>query len=238
MGSVGCKLTAAVHFSPASWPIAMAMSRRIRQKLSSLGPIFASTPQARQAPNPSLSLGSATSNEINKLERLSDAYGTTFCVYPLAVEPACAAGSDQHVTQFAELVLQAALAHCRQRSVLHAHAARVDQLQRVQIDLLVAGKLARFNARVGGRRGGSRGSSRSACRLGRPGPCWGSSGCAQAWHGTLARNDLGCKALREGLHLLRQRCRQHRLLARAPIRRRAGPARANALGAGRSGCPG
>ena len=44
LGSVGCKLTAAVHFSSASWPIAMAMSLRIRQKLSSLGPIFASTP--------------------------------------------------------------------------------------------------------------------------------------------------------------------------------------------------
>ena len=52
LGSVGCNLTAAVHFSSASWPIAVAMSRRIRQKLSSLGPIFASTPQARQAPSP------------------------------------------------------------------------------------------------------------------------------------------------------------------------------------------
>ena len=59
LGSVGCKLTAAVHFSSASWPIAMAMSRRIRQKLFSPGPILApphsvnaSMPQARRAPGP------------------------------------------------------------------------------------------------------------------------------------------------------------------------------------------
>ena len=58
LGSVGFKLTAAVNLKPASWPIASAMSRRIRQKLSSLEPILApphsvnaSTPQARQAPS-------------------------------------------------------------------------------------------------------------------------------------------------------------------------------------------
>ena len=50
LGSVGCNLAAAVHFSPRSCPIAMAMGLRTRQKLSSLGPNFASTPQVRQAP--------------------------------------------------------------------------------------------------------------------------------------------------------------------------------------------
>src|SRR5262245_58281490 len=50
LGSVGCKLAAAVHFLPASCPIAQAMGLRIRQNLSSLGPIFASTPQVRQPP--------------------------------------------------------------------------------------------------------------------------------------------------------------------------------------------
>ena len=52
-------------------------------------------------------------------------------------------------TQLLALVLQAALAHCRQRSVLHAHAARIDQLQRVQIDLLLARDFARFTGRAG-----------------------------------------------------------------------------------------
>ncbi len=50
LGSVGCNVAAAVHFSPRSCPIAMAMGLRTRQRLSSLGPNFASTPQARQAP--------------------------------------------------------------------------------------------------------------------------------------------------------------------------------------------
>ena len=50
MGNVGCSLAAAVHFSPAFCPIATAMGLQIRRKLSSLGPNFASTPQARQAP--------------------------------------------------------------------------------------------------------------------------------------------------------------------------------------------
>ena len=51
LGIVGCNLAAAVHFSPAFCPIAMAMGLQTRQKLSSLGPNFASTPQARQAPS-------------------------------------------------------------------------------------------------------------------------------------------------------------------------------------------
>ena len=50
--NVGCNLAAAVHFSPAFCPIAKAMGLQIRQKLSSLGPNFASTPQIRQAPSP------------------------------------------------------------------------------------------------------------------------------------------------------------------------------------------
>ena len=62
LGIVGCKSAAAVWLrrasrAPASCPIASAMGRRIRQKLSSPGPILAtphfvsaSTPQARQAP--------------------------------------------------------------------------------------------------------------------------------------------------------------------------------------------
>src|SRR5262249_10468699 len=41
-------------FLPASCPIAQAMGLRIRQKLSSLGPIFASTPQVRQPPKATL----------------------------------------------------------------------------------------------------------------------------------------------------------------------------------------
>ena len=51
LGIVGCNLAAAVHFSPAFCPIATAMGLQTRQKMSSLGPNFASTPQARQAPN-------------------------------------------------------------------------------------------------------------------------------------------------------------------------------------------
>ena len=51
LGIVGCNLAAAVHFSPAFCPIATAMGLQTRQKLSSLGPNFASTPQARQAPS-------------------------------------------------------------------------------------------------------------------------------------------------------------------------------------------
>ena len=51
LGNVGCSLAAAVHFSPASCPIATAMELQIRRKLSSLGPNFASTPQVRQAPS-------------------------------------------------------------------------------------------------------------------------------------------------------------------------------------------
>ncbi len=50
LGIVGCNLAAAVHFSPAFCPIALAMGLQTRQKLSSLGPNFASTPRARQAP--------------------------------------------------------------------------------------------------------------------------------------------------------------------------------------------
>jgi len=40
-GIVGCKSTAAVHFSPDLPPHSWAMRRQIRQKLASLGPIFA-----------------------------------------------------------------------------------------------------------------------------------------------------------------------------------------------------
>ena len=61
LGSVGCKLTAAVHFSPASCPIASAMALQTRQKLSSLGPNFASTPQARQTPRRPPAAGLANS---------------------------------------------------------------------------------------------------------------------------------------------------------------------------------
>ncbi len=51
LGSVGCNLAAAVHFSPAFCPMATAMGLQTRQKPSSPGPNFASTPQARQAPS-------------------------------------------------------------------------------------------------------------------------------------------------------------------------------------------
>ena len=57
--SDGCKATAAVHFSPAFCPIATAMGLQTRQKLSSLGPPFASPPSAAHAPsaNPSIPQG-------------------------------------------------------------------------------------------------------------------------------------------------------------------------------------
>jgi sigma54-dependent transcription regulator len=48
--NVGCKAAATVHFSPAFCPIATAMALQTRQKLSSPGPLFASTPSAAQTP--------------------------------------------------------------------------------------------------------------------------------------------------------------------------------------------
>ena len=47
--NVGCKLTAAVYFSPISCQISRYPARN-HQKLSSLGPIFAQMPPAAQAP--------------------------------------------------------------------------------------------------------------------------------------------------------------------------------------------
>ena len=57
LGERGLQIDRSGPFLSASWPMAVAMSRRISQKLSSLGLILApphsvnaSTPQARQAP--------------------------------------------------------------------------------------------------------------------------------------------------------------------------------------------
>ncbi|WP_265310995.1 hypothetical protein [Verminephrobacter aporrectodeae] len=92
--------------------------------------------------------------------------------------------------QLCELVLKTALAHRRQRSVLDAHAARVDQFERVQIHLLVAIDGVSLKGRLAGRQGSS---SRGI----------GQRGASQVQVGR-ARNDLGSKALRQGLHLLGQ----------------------------------
>ncbi|MEW9571178.1 hypothetical protein ABQJ54_05395 [Rhodanobacter sp. Si-c] len=47
----GCKARQAVHVSAASWPIAMAVGRRIVENRSSLGELFASNASTVQAPS-------------------------------------------------------------------------------------------------------------------------------------------------------------------------------------------
>jgi hypothetical protein len=127
--------------------------------------------------------------------------------------------------QLAELVFKAALAHRRQRGVLHAHAARIDQLERVEIDLLVASDLAGCQGRPAwGLGSGCRRRCHWWCRRYR-GRC-----SAQAGHWALARNELGCEALCEVLHRFGQRGIEYRVLPthqfidalgqRGPLRRR------------------
>ena len=108
--------------------------------------------------------------------------------------------------QLRELVFKTALAHRRQRGVFDAHAARVYQLKRVKIDLLVAQGLAGFTGRADMGLGGGLGGGSRRERCGHYGHC---GHCAQAWHGGLARDDLGCKALRKSLYFFRQARIQH-----------------------------
>jgi len=82
--------------------------------------------------------------------------------------------------QRAELVLEPALAHRRQRRMLDPHAARAHEVQGIEIDLLVSARLARV--RLGGR------SRRDARRRGPQ------------------RDQLRRVALRQGLARIGQRC--------------------------------
>ena len=64
--NVGCKLTAAVYFSPISCQISRYSAAKSSKTIPSLGPIFAQTPSAAQAPSPNCA-GSASSFRANQL---------------------------------------------------------------------------------------------------------------------------------------------------------------------------
>ena len=76
-------------------------------------------------------------------------------------------GGDLHPVQaqFGQLVLKPALAHRRQRRMLHAHAAWAHQIERVEIDLLIPPHLVGVGlGRSGGREGGRRRLQRNQLR--------------------------------------------------------------------------
>ena len=69
-------------------------------------------------------------------------------------------------TERAEFVFEATLAHRLQRGLLHAHAARIHQFQRVQVDLLITCQSACFIGRAADGVAGCIGSGRSQRALG------------------------------------------------------------------------
>ena len=97
--------------------------------------------------------------------------------------------------QLGELVLQTALAHRRQRGMLHAHAARAHEFDGIEIDLLVSTRL------VGANPGSIPGASLAG----------GGSG-GDAGRRGLHRDQLRRIASRQRLRVIRQRCTEQRTL--------------------------
>ena len=58
--NVGCKLTAAVYFSPISCQISRYSAAKSSKTIPSLGPMFAQTPSTAQAPRAIQRSGSST----------------------------------------------------------------------------------------------------------------------------------------------------------------------------------
>ena len=112
----GCKASATVHFSPAFCPIATAMLLQTRQKLSSPGSLFASTPSAAQTPGLPDLLGGCGREPV----RLAFKSGGGACLVQIEIDQSTSATHRSLAPRvFTYLHTNASLPPC---VIMHTHA--------------------------------------------------------------------------------------------------------------------